>query len=125
MATAIRDRVAQRPSRFSEDMFSMPRPQHPEPKPGNSHPASERCPYCDQLLPHAPHGAVSVLFGGIRKLFSAVLVILVAVIRCARLILAGCLCLIGLLGACCRSLGIRIAHPDDRRFLTLPRRGRP
>jgi hypothetical protein len=39
-----------------------------------------------------------------------------------RFAVAAVFCCIGLVGACCRALGLRIAHPDDRAVLNACRR---
>ncbi len=111
-----------RHSRFTEEMFSTPWPHHPEPKPDQNNSSPQKCPFCEQLLPHARSSILSVFCSGIRRLTIAICMILGAAIRCARLAVAGSLCLIGVIGACCRSLGVRIAHPEDRRFFAKPQR---
>jgi hypothetical protein len=103
--------------RFTDEAFSMPFPR-PEPKPGQQHPESQRCPFCEQVLPHARTSILGTFVGGVRRLASAVFMILSAILRCIRLAVAGVLCLIGLIGSCSRSIGLGIAHPHDRRFFT-------
>jgi hypothetical protein len=120
MATAFARHDSPR-SRFTDDMFSAPWPRQPEPKPPPEQAAAERCPFCDQRLPHARSSILSVFGGGIRRLAVAIWMILFALIRTVRLAIAGCLYLVGLVGACCRALGVRIAHPDDRRFFVKSR----
>src|SRR6185436_18118518 len=119
--TAYARHEGQRLSRFSDEMFSAPWPQNPEPKPVQNHPHPQLCPYCDQPLPHARSSIMSVFVGGVRRLAVAICMIIGALLRCVRLAVACCLCLIGLIGTCCRSLGVRIAHRDDRRFFAKPR----
>lgn len=111
----------QRNRRFSDDVFSLPWPA-PEPKPGRQDPAPNRCPYCDQRIPQARTSIVSMFFGGFRRLAGALWMILGAVLRGIRLTVATIFWCVGLVGSCCRSVGVRIAHPDDRRFFTSVRR---
>ena len=54
--------------------------------------------------------------GGVSRFAVAIYMILGAILRCVRLVIAAALCLAGLVGNCCRTLGIRIAHRDDRRL---------
>jgi hypothetical protein len=120
--TAFAVHEEKRLSRFSDEMFSALHRQ--EPKPVNDDPLPHRCPCCEQLMPHTRTTIVSVLCSGIHRLIVAVCMIVGAVLRFARLVVASGLCLIGFVGACCRSLGVRIAHPDDRRFFAKSQRSR-
>ena len=111
----------QQQSRFSDrDIPDWTQPRQ-EPKPNQKDPLGHTCPYCDQQLPDPGTTIVSMFGGGLRRLLVAVLMITVAGLRCIRFVAAGGLCMIGLFGACCRAIGLRIAHPHDRRLLS-PRR---
>ena len=105
--------------RFSEEMFSLPRSapaKDSRPRVGNFIGAT--CPFCEQRILPTRISMASLFSGGIRRLFVAMVMILGAVFRCARFILGGCFCLIGLIGTCCRTVGLRIVHPDDRSLLS-------
>jgi LPXTG-motif cell wall-anchored protein len=77
----------------------------------------ETCPFCEQRLPHTGSSNGSLFAMGVRGLFVAVLSIVVAIFRCVRCVIACALCLVGWLGRCAHVLGMKIAHPDDRKFL--------
>ncbi len=93
---------------------------HAEPKPARDDAEPHTCPFCQQ--PYADDRATigALLVGGTRRLQVALWMIAGAVLRCLRFLVGGLLCLIGLIGDSCRLVGVRIAHPRDRRFL--PRR---
>jgi hypothetical protein len=55
--------------------------------------------------------------GGFWLLWTAIRVIIVALGRCVRFAVAATLCLLGRVGSLCGSLGIRVAHPSDRKLL--------
>jgi hypothetical protein len=59
----------------------------------------------------------SMFSRGFRQMIVALFTIVFAVVRFARFIVAGSLCLVGFVGACCGALGLRVAHPDDRKLL--------
>ncbi|MBP85612.1 MAG: hypothetical protein CMJ64_02675 [Planctomycetaceae bacterium] len=75
------------------------------------------CPYCHQRMESVGMTVASLLVGGCRQLCFALWMIAVALVRCLRFLAAAALCLIGLLGAWCRGLGLQISHPHDRGFL--------
>jgi hypothetical protein len=115
MATATAFTMNYDKPRFSDEMVVEKKPcKSPPPKRVEWH----ACPLCEQPLPHPRTSIPSVFWGGIRRLVVALWMIVTAALRCVRFGLAGALCLVGLIGTCSRSLGLRIAHPDDRRFLT-------
>ena len=109
--------------RFSDEMVSAAILQK-EPKPPKNPPRPDACPYCEQALPHPSNSIPSMFRGGVRRLLIALWMITVAIIRCARFAVAGCFCFVGLIGICCRHLGVGIAHPDDRKILTRHSDGR-
>lgn len=100
--------------RFSDEMFDAY--ERTPARPCKDTSPLERCPFCEQQLPHARTTVLSVLLGGIQRLFVALCMIVGGVLRFARLVVAGVLCLIGLIGASSRAIGIKIAHPHDRRL---------
>ena len=124
-ATAFARQEAPQNRRFSDDMFTTPWPQQSEPKPSPLEPITHKCPYCDQHLPQGRTSIISVFLSGIGRLIAAIGMIIGAIIRCARLAVATVLCLVGVVGFCCRSLGLKIAHPHDRRFFVNPQRRGP
>jgi hypothetical protein len=75
------------------------------------------CPFCEQPLPIARTSIVSMFAGGLKRFLVAIGMILGAVLRTVRLVVASALALIGLLGYCSRQLAYRVAHRDDRRLL--------
>ena len=79
------------------------------------------CPYCHQRMDHVGLTVANLLLGGCRQLCFALLMIAAALVRCLRFLAAAALCLIGLMGALCRGLGLRIAHPHDRGLLEMKR----
>lgn len=80
------------------------------------------CPHCHHsLVDDHPH-TIQRLTAGVRQLFAAVLIIVMSVLRLARLIVAMAFSLVGLFGFGLHNVGQRIVHPNDRRLL--PPRGR-
>jgi hypothetical protein len=55
--------------------------------------------------------------GGGRQLLCGLLILCLAILRCVRFAVGGALCLVGFVGGCCGALGLRIAHPEDRKLL--------
>lgn len=104
-----------RSRRFSDDVFSRPWPIA-EPKPAAENRQLDKCPFCEQRLPQTRTSISSLFFGGVRRLVSAIWMIVAAILRCVRLIVAAVFWCVGLVGYCCRSIAVWIAHPDDRRF---------
>ena len=76
-----------------------------------------RCPYCQQPFDDASGTIPILMLVGCRQLIGAVSLIGACVFRCVRFVIAGALCLVGLIGACFRKVGLAIAHPRDRRVL--------
>lgn len=105
-----------RHNRVSDEMYAR-RAHYQEPKPTAESSHAQTCPYCDQPLLDDRNSIVTMFAGGVRRLEIALWLIGGAILRCMRFSVAAVLCLIGLIGSCCRILGQRIAHPDDRRFL--------
>ena len=108
----------QQQSRFSDREFSARTESRLPPKPKSHDSVGHTCPYCDQQLPEYATTIFSVFGGGVHRLLVAVSMIASAALRCVRFIVGAALCFLGLFGTCCRVLGERIAHPDDRRFLS-------
>ena len=106
--------------RFTDDMFELPRNRGAAPAKHTLSP--DTCPYCEQVLPHARTSILSMFRGAICRFVAALWMLVAAVIRCVRFAVAAVLCTIGLVGACCRALGLRIAHPHDRGMLSACRR---
>src|SRR6185436_18735144 len=98
--------------RFADDAFA--RTVQREPKPGKEQPAPSHCPYCQKPLVQS--NVFYALIGGFRQLAVSLCMIFLAVLRAVRFVVASVLCLVGLIGSCFRVLGLRIAHPDDRRI---------
>ncbi len=114
-ATAFTSQDDARVSRFSDEMFWAQ--QRKETKPGQDNSSGCTCPYCEQPLPHARANFFFMFSDGVRRLIFSVCAIIAAVFRCARFIVAGVLCFLGFIGSCCQAIGMRIAHPADRRLL--------
>lgn len=71
------------------------------------------CPHCN-----APHRTtLSKLKSGFIQLAVAVVVIVLSILRLARLIVAGAFTLIGLIGAGFYIAAQYVSHPDDRKLL--------
>ena len=102
---------------FHDHAAEYARWPHHEPKPSLDETA-DQCPYCQQSLAENSDIA-SVFASGFKRLQLAVWMIGIAVFRCIRFGIAAVLCLVGVLGACCRLLATKIAHPHDQRFLPL------
>ena len=123
MVTAACARHETQPTRrFSDEMFNRPWPRQNEPKPSPLESVSHRCPYCDQTLPQERTSIGSMFLSGLGRLIAAVMMIIAAAIRGVRLAVATVLCFVGFVGYCCRTLGLSIAHPHDRRFFSKQRR---
>ena len=103
----------QRSSATYEDVPPVRRAEKPH---AEDH-CDANCPYCHQPMDRIGMTVASLLSGGCRQLCFALLMIVVALLRCVRFVAGAALCLIGLLGAWCRALGLQISHPHDRRFL--------
>ncbi len=117
MASATAYQTNECPSqRFAEEMFAGYERKRVEPKPGKPMASPHTCPFCEQSLPQARRGILAMFAGGVSRFAVAIFMILGAILRCVRLVIAAALCLVGLVGSCCRTLGIRIAHRDDRRL---------
>ena len=72
---------------------------------------------CQQSLKQPSVSAISLLARGFRHLLMSVFVIVWAALRCASFIVAVALCIVGLVGRGCKTLGMWVAHKDDREFL--------
>ncbi len=115
-------------SRFSDGVFSTSKSYREDPKPSKYCCSACVCPSCGQPLVHARMSIPSMFGGGVRRLLTALWMITAALFRCLRFAVAGILCVVGFVGDGCRAIGLWIAHPDDRRFLTKSgrhRRGLP
>ncbi len=77
----------------------------------------ECCPHCRQALVLRERNAFQRLRGALFQLLSAVALILISVLRLARLGVAMVMSLIGVIGFGLQNVAMRIAHPDDRRLL--------
>ena len=113
MTTTAFRRIDELQARFSEEPFSWVHEKDTQAK-GN---AKHSCPYCERPLPE-PLTIRSVFWGGVRRLIIALRMIVSATVRCLRLVAAVTLCLVGSLGGWCRSLGLQVAHPADRKYLS-------
>lgn len=105
------------PLRGSSAAYSDAPPVRHAEKPHVYEECDLHCPYCHQRMDRVGMTVANLLAGGCRQLCFAVWMIVVALVRCLRFVVAAALCLIGLLGAWCRALGLQIAHPHDRGFL--------
>lgn len=119
-ATAYSSPVCERQNRLSHERFSAV--HHPEPKPGARDSLRATCPFCEQPLSHSRATVFPVLARSVQQLLVTLWTIACAVFRIARLVIAAALCLVGLIGLCCRTVGLKIAHRDDRRLLAGCRR---
>jgi hypothetical protein len=125
MATVFTRQDDRRQVRFTDEMFSVSPPPKPAPLPEHPHTAGHRCPFCEQPMPQGRTSILSLFLGGIGRFFTSLWMIVAAVLRFARFVVGGTLCLVGLLGAGIRAVGVRIAHPQDRCLLTGRRRTPP
>ena len=116
-ATAFTLNDEQRTGRFSDLPGARSMPPVKPAKPGKHDRGWETCPCCDQRVPPDRWTFYTQFGGGVRRLCVAALMIISALLRCARFVVAGGLCLFGLVGVCMRAVGFTIAHPDDRRLL--------
>ncbi len=89
--------------------------QRVEPKPPTKE--THSCPYCDQPIWEERSSLVSLFVGGMRRLDVAFRMLARSLIRLIRFALAAAFCLVGLIGACAREIGLKLVHPNDRRFL--------
>ena len=74
------------------------------------------CPYCDPTRADDRLGILDLFVGGLRRLRIAVWMIIRATFRLARFLIGAILCLVGLVGDFFRGIGLKVAHPQDRRF---------
>ena len=71
------------------------------------------CPHCNR----PPMSTFGKLRAGFVQLGHALIVIVLSVLRLARLVVAGVFTLLGLIGCGFYVAGQRVAHPDDRKLL--------
>lgn len=74
------------------------------------------CPAC-QAAQNANPNILSRLKGAFFQLLGALFVIVLSILRLARLIVAGAFTLVGLIGTGIYIAGQNIVHPDDQRLL--------
>ena len=71
------------------------------------------CPHCNR----PPLSTFGKLRTGFVQLAVALVVIVLSILRLARLVVAGMFTLVGLIGCGFYVAGQRVAHPDDRKLL--------
>lgn len=102
------------PGCVGEELFANYNRRTVEPKPTKYD--SHTCPFCEQRLPETRATIWNTFLGGIGRFAVAIYMILAAILRCVRLVVAATFCLLGLIGSFFRTLGLRVAHVDDRRL---------
>lgn len=120
-ATTAFRRAFQTRDRHAADPFYGENAKVVEPKPPRED-RQQACPYCDQWLDDQSlgddrWGIIDLFVGGVHRLQVAVWMLARAAFRFLRFVVAAVLCLAGLVGDLFRGLGLRIAHPQDRRLL--------
>ncbi|MEL7497270.1 MAG: hypothetical protein AAFN77_06635 [Planctomycetota bacterium] len=78
--------------------------------------AAHSCPHC-QSSAHGRPNTFARMRLALTQLFVAIVVIILSILRLARLIVAGAFTLVGLIGTGMYIAGQYIIHPDDKRLL--------
>ena len=84
--------------------------------------AEQCCPLCKQEVATGNYSVDRVVTRSLHQLLFGVVLLLAGVIRFIRLAVAWALSIVGLIGFACSQVALRIAHPDDRRFLPIRRK---
>lgn len=102
---------------FVEGPWSAPVQKPVEPRVDVHHASPAACPYCHGETQERQRTVDRVLTVAVHQAIFGVVLLVVGAIRICRLSVAAALCLVGFIGATLSKLGLRIAHPDDRRLL--------